>query len=55
MLRLMLSESRDLATADPVEIADRCTGEQPAFLSEVEALRNMYVAQWGTRAERVEE
>ena len=54
VLRLMLSESRDLATADPAEIADRCTGEQPAFLSEVEALRNMYVLQWGRRRWRTE-
>ena len=55
VLRLMLSESRDLATADPVEIADRCTGEQPAFLSEVVSLRDMYIRQWGEKAERVEE
>ena len=55
VLRLLLSEGRDPATADPVEIADRCTGEQPAFLSEVEALRNMFVAQWAERARRARE
>ena len=55
VLRLMLSESRDLATADPAEIADRCTGAEPAFLSEVSALRDMYIRQWGRRAKRVEE
>ena len=49
VLRLMLSEGRDLDDVEPAEVLERFSGPHRPFASEAGALVRMYLGQWATR------